>query len=125
MVKSIVLFLGVVGAVTIASQEAAATKRCAPLPVQNTGGPICKCSVQNYSTVADAGVKIEVYAENGGITTCGPSTVDAKTATSCRVSILAGTSCGCVVTGEGSLTRASLSATDGTTEAAQASLECH
>src|SRR5262245_34538524 len=75
MVKSIVLFLGVVGAVTIVSQEAAATKRCAPIPVQNTGGPICKCSVQNYSTVADAGVKIDVYAENGGFTTCGPSTV--------------------------------------------------
>ena len=76
MVKSIAMFLFVVAAVATTAQEAAATRYCSPLPVQVVGPyASCKCAVQNYSTVADTGVTISVYAQNGGYTTCGPTTV--------------------------------------------------
>jgi hypothetical protein len=125
MVKSIAMCLFVVGAAIITGQEAAATKHCPPLPVQVVGPfASCKCAVQNYGTVADAGVTIAVYASNGGFTSCGPSTVPARTGTFCHASIALGTMCGCAVTGEGALTLASLSVTDPATGASQASVEC-
>jgi hypothetical protein len=125
MLKSIVVMLGVIAAVSLGSQEAAATKYCSPLPVQAAGPtPTCKCAVQNYSAVADAGVTISVYAMNGGYTTCGPLTLPARTGTYCHVSIQAGTMCGCAVTGEGALTIASLSVTDPETLGPQASVDC-
>jgi len=125
MVKSIVRLLFVLGAVTITGQEAAATRYCPPIPVQAVAQyASCKCAVQNYSTTADTGVTISVYAQNGGYTTCGPSTVPARTGTFCHVSIALGTMCGCVVTGEGGMTLASLSVTDPATGAAQATTEC-
>ena len=113
MVKSIARFLLVVGAVTTTGQEAAAVRYCPPIPVQVVGPyASCKCAVQNYSTVADTGVTIAVYALNGGFTTCGPSTIPARTGTFCHASIALGTMCGCVVTGEGGSTLASLSVTE-------------
>jgi len=125
VVKSIVAFLLVVGAVTFTGQEAAAVRYCPPIPVQVVAPfASCKCAVQNYSTVADTGVTISVYALNGGFTTCGPSPIPARTGTFCHVSIALGTMCGCVVTGEGALTLASLSVTDPSTGAAQATVEC-
>lgn len=125
MVKSIVRLLFVVGAVTITSQEAAATRYCPPIPVQAVAPyASCKCAVQNYSTSADTGVTISVYAQNGGYTTCGPLTVPARTGTFCHAGIALGTMCGCVVTGEGGLTFTSLSVTDPETGAAQATTEC-
>ena len=63
MVKSIVTFLLVIGAVTITGQEATAIRYCPPIPVQVVGPfASCKCAVQNYSTAADTGVTISVYA---------------------------------------------------------------
>lgn len=125
MVKSIATFLLVVGAVTITGQEAAAIRYCPPIPVQVVGPfASCKCAVQNYSTVADTGVTISVYALNGGFTSCGPSTIPARTGTFCHASIALGTMCGCVVSGEGGMTLASLSVTDPATGAAQATTEC-
>ena len=125
MVKSIAGFLLIVGAVTFTGQEAAAVRYCPPIPVQVVGPfASCKCGVQNYSTVTDTGVTISVYALNGGFTTCGPSPIPARTGTFCHVSIALGTMCGCVVTGEGALTLASLSVTDPSTGAAQATVEC-
>jgi hypothetical protein len=115
MLKSFVVLIGLIAAVTMASQEAAATKRCAPLPVQGAGGPTCKCTVQNYGTVADTGVNIVVYDSAGGLHSCNALTIPARTATYCHVSIAAFGTCGCVVSGEGSSTYASLSVTDGTT----------
>jgi len=126
MVKSLVLLLCAIGMVATISRQAAANKHCAPLAVQIAApGPAdCKCVVQNYSTSPDTGVTINVYAMNGGYTTCGPFTLPARTATFCHVSIALGTTCGCVVTGEGALTLASLSVMDPTTGAPQVALEC-
>jgi len=125
MVKSIVGFLLVVGTLTFTGQEAAAVRYCPPIPVQVVGPfASCKCAVQNYSTVADTGVTISVYALNGGFTSCGPSTIPARTGTFCHASIALGTMCGCVVSGEGGMTLASLSVTDPATGAAQATTEC-
>lgn len=125
MVKSIVRLLLVLGAVTLTGQEAAANRYCPPIPVQVVGPyASCKCAVQNYSTAPDTGVTISVYALNGGYTTCGPSTIPARTGTFCHVSIALGTMCGCVVTGEGGSTLASLSVTDPETGGAQATTEC-
>ena len=125
MLKSLVVLLGVIAIVTVGSREAAAVKHCAPIPVPSSGAtPSCKCAVQNYGTVADTGVTINVYAMNGGFTTCGPQTVAARTGTYCHVSIALGTMCGCTVTGEGTLTSASLSVTDQTTLGAIATSEC-
>jgi len=115
MGKSIVLLIAVIAAVTLAGTEAEATKRCAPLAVGGSGGPTCKCTVQNYSTVADTAINIVIYDAAGGLHSCNGITLPARTATFCHVSIAANTSCGCVVTGEGALTYASLSVTDGTT----------
>ena len=126
MVKSIAMFLFVVAAVATTAQEAAATRYCSPIPVQVVGPYVasCKCAVQNYSTLPDTGVTISVYAQNGGYTTCGPTTVPARGGTFCHVSIALGTMCGCVVTGEGGLTFTSLSVTDPETGAPQATVEC-
>ena len=113
--KSSVVLIGLIAAVTMVTQEAAATKRCAPLPVQGTGGPgpTCKCAVQNYGTVTDTGVDIVVYDSAGGLHRCNDLAIPPRTGTYCHVSIAAGTTCGCVVSGEGSLTYASLTVTDG------------
>ena len=124
MLKSIVVVLGVIAVLAVGSREAAAVKYCPPIPVQGAGGPTCKCAVQNYSAVPDTGVTINVYAANGGFTTCGPWTIAPRTGTYCHVSIAAGTTCGCAVTGEGTLTHASLSVTDPATLGAQSTVEC-
>ena len=125
MLKASVVLLGVIALVGLGSQEAAAVKHCAPIPVQAVGAtPTCKCAVQNYGTVADTGVTINVYAMNGGFTTCGPHTILGRTGTYCHVSIAPGTMCGCTVTGEGTLTSASLSVTDQTTLGAVSTVEC-
>jgi hypothetical protein len=124
MVKSIVVLIALIAAVTLASQEAAATKRCAPLPVQGTGSPTCKCTVQNYSTVPDTAINIVIYDAAGGLHSCNGLSLPPRTATYCHVSVAPGGICGCVVSGEGSLTYASLSVTDLATAGAQASVEC-
>jgi hypothetical protein len=125
MLKSLVVFLAVIAVVAVGSRDAAAVKHCAPIPVQVYGPtPSCKCAVQNYGTVADTGVTINVYAMNGGFTTCGPQTILARTGTFCHASIAPGTMCGCTVTGEGTLTSASLSVTDQTTLGAITTSEC-
>jgi hypothetical protein len=124
MVKSIVVLIALIAAVTSASQEASATKRCAPLPVQETGSPTCKCTVQNYSAVPDTAISIVIYDAAGGLHSCNGLTLPPRTATYCHVSVARGGICGCVVSGEGSLTYASLSVTDLATLGAQASVAC-
>ena len=123
MLKPIVVVLALVVALAMTSQEAGATKHCAPLPVQVSGQPTCTCTVQNYSTVTDTGVLVQVYAANGGVSSC-PLTLPPRTANLCRVGVAAGTTCGCVISGEGSLTLASLSVTDTVTGNPQASVPC-
>jgi hypothetical protein len=125
MLKSVVVLLAVMAVVPLGSREAAAAKYCAPIPVQGSGAtPTCKCAVQNYGAVPDTGVVINVYASNGGYTTCGPWTIPARTATYCHASIAPGSTCGCTVTGESSLTQASLSVTDQTTLGAISTVDC-
>jgi hypothetical protein len=114
MVKSIVVLVGLIVAVAVTSQEASAIKRCAPLATQNAGSPTCKCTVQNYSTVADTGVNVVIYDAAGGLHSCLGLSLPPRGANFCHVSIAAGSTCGCVVNGEGSQTFASLSVTDGT-----------
>ena len=60
MRQSIVVLVALIAAVTIGSPAAEAVKYCAPLPV-GSGLPTCKCAIQNYSTVTDAGITITVY----------------------------------------------------------------
>jgi len=124
MVKVIVGLIALIAAVTFASHEAEATKRCAPLPVQAAGSPTCKCTVQNYSTVPDTAISIVIYDAAGGLHSCNDVSLPPRTATYCHVSVLPGGICGCVVNGEGSLTLASLSVTDLPTAGAQSSVEC-
>jgi hypothetical protein len=124
MRTSIIALVALIAAVTLATREAAATRRCAPLPVQGTGSPTCKCTVQNYSTVPDTAINIVIYDAAGGLHSCNGVTLPPRTATYCHVSVAPGGICGCVVSGEGSLTYASLSVTDLATVGAQASVEC-
>ena len=124
MVKLIVGLIVLIAAVTFASREAAATKRCAPLPVQAAGSPTCKCTVQNYSSVPDTAISIVIYDAAGGLHSCNDVSLPPRTGTYCHVSVLPGGICGCVVNGEGSLTLASLSVTDLATAGAQSSVEC-
>jgi len=125
MVKSIVTLIGLIATVTLTSQEASAVKRCAPLATQNSGSPTCKCTVQNYSAVADTGVNVVIYDAAGGLHSCLGLSLPPRGANFCHVSIFAGSTCGCVVSGEGSQTFASLSVTDGTTAVIpQAAVPC-
>ncbi len=94
MVKSIVVLIVLIAAVTSGSQEAAATKRCAPLPVQATGSPTCKCTVQNYSTVADTAINVVIYDAAGGLHSCNGLSLPPRTATYCHVSVAPGASAG-------------------------------
>ena len=126
MVKSIAVFLFIVGAVTN-NRPGGGRRQILSSDPGPGGGPIrLPASVRFRTTArsADTGVTISVYALNGGFTTCGPSTIPARTGTFCHVSIALGTMCGCVVTGEGGMTFASLSVTDPETGAAQATTEC-
>ena len=119
-----VVLIGLIAAVTMTSGEAAATKRCAPLPVQSTGSPTCKCTVQNYSTAADTGVNIVIHDAAGGLHSCNALTIPPRGGIYCHVSVLPGGICGCMVSGEGGSSLASLSVTDLNTVGAIASVEC-
>ena len=113
MKKRLVVLLGAIAALPLAGTDAEATKRCGPLPVQGTGTPTCKCTVQNYSTVADTAINIVIYDSAGGLHSCPNVSLPPRGASYCHVSIAPNATCGCVVTGEGALTYASLTATDG------------
>src|SRR5262245_32191913 len=64
---------------------AGATRRCAPLVVQNPNGVECK--VANFATAKDTGVVIKIYDHNGdAAATCGPLEVPAKGSAFCSTS---------------------------------------
>ena len=125
MLKSTVVLFGLIAAVTMASGEAAAAKRCAPLPVQSTGSPTCKCTVQNYSNTTDTGVNVVIHDAAGGLHSCNALTSPPRGGVYCHVSVAPSGICGCAVTGEGASSLVSLSVTDLNTLGAQASVECH
>jgi hypothetical protein len=125
MLRSMVVLVGLIAVVTMTGREAAAAKRCAPVPVQTTGTPTCKCTVQNYSTNTDTGVNIVIHDAAGGLHSCNALTIPPRGGVYCHISAAQGGICGCVVTGEGASSLVSLSVTDLNTLGAQASVECH
>jgi hypothetical protein len=112
-------------AVLMSPSPAPATDNCPPLPI-STSAATCKCSVQNYGTGADAGVKITLFTNTGSPVTCseGPVSVPAKNSLSCTSFFEETDTCGCQVTGEGASTRSSLSLLDGNGNTV-ASVQCN
>ena len=81
MVKSVALFLCLVGAVTITGREAAAVRALCPLPVRSQArAPHARCNSE-LQPAADTGVTIAVYALNGGFTSVWAAHLPARTGT--------------------------------------------
>jgi hypothetical protein len=86
---------------------AGAIKRCPPLIVSNNS---ILCLATNYGTSADTNVTLTLYDSIGTpVETCGPQSISPKAPAGCLHTVSGAELVSCVVTGEGSLTRVSLS----------------